>query len=242
MVRAAALTEWQLQERLTARWVRDGVEVDGERHMLVAWEVMAPSWGINDSRGFFGEPSVDFLAADRSGRLLAVELKLAIRGTRPAWRALCQVTHRAMRLAQTFSLDGLERAYLEAAGGLHGRVGRQAVPSLAERHRQFFGLNSRPDFGVGGFGRAVAALEFGPSWGLVLSEFNALAWPDLMTRLSEQGEFEPGRSHKEPLRLRDLAEPTRGQLAGPIVTMPIPAHMAGMTVEDLATPLPSMME
>lgn len=228
MVRAAALTEWQLQERLTELWSREGVEIDGERHMLVAWEVMAPSWRINDAHGKFDEPSIDFLAADRSGRLIVIELKRTVRGSRPAWRVLCQVTYRAMRLAQTFSLDGLERAYMEAAGGLHGRVGRQAVPSLAERHREFFGLNglnSRPDLGVGGFRRAVAALEFGPGWGLVLSEFNALAWPDLMTRLSEQGEFEPGKSHKEPLRLRDLAEPTRGQLAEPIVTLRIPAHV-----------------
>ena len=99
------------------------------------------------------------------------------------------------------------------------------MPSLAERHREFFGLNSCTDLGIDGFRRAVAALEFGPGWDLVLSEFNALAWPDLMTRLSEQGEFEPGRSHKEPLRLRDLPETTRGQLAGPVVTLRIPAYL-----------------
>jgi len=214
-----ARTEWELQKSLTSRWSREGVEIDGERHMLVAWEVMAPSWRINDARGKFDEPSIDFLIADRSGRLTTVELKRVVPGIKPAWRVLCQVTDRAVRLQRTFSPDKLEGAYRACAAGLHGRVGRGEVRGLSDRHREFFDLDQPCQLGRAGFGRAVAATGFGPSWPSVLAEFNRLEWPDLVDRLSAQGELGKGSTHREPRRLRDLLPPGKAELAGPICSL-----------------------
>ena len=68
------MTEWELQIALTRRWAGEGANVAGRRHMLVAWEVMAPSYEINDYRRF-GEPAIDFLLVDEDGQLRAVEVK-----------------------------------------------------------------------------------------------------------------------------------------------------------------------
>lgn len=70
-----SLTEWQLQSLSTQRWVREGVDLDGERLLLFAWEVMTPSWQINDAQRYWNEPSIDFLCLDEQGRLVAIELK-----------------------------------------------------------------------------------------------------------------------------------------------------------------------
>ena len=217
------MTEWELQNRLTRRWSSDGVEIDGERQMLVAWEVMVPSWGINDAHGKFDEPSIDFVVADRSGLLMAVELKRTVPGVRPAWRVLCQVTHRAVRLGRTFSPDRLERAHRSCAAGAHGRIGHGEIETLADRHCGFFDLDGPRQLGRGGIRRAVAATGFGPGWPSVLAEFNRLEWPALMERLSGQGEFELGAIHREPRRLRDLPPPDGTELAGPVRSLTIPS-------------------
>ena len=215
-------TEWELQERLTAMWSQDGVVIDGERHMLVAWEVMAPSWKINDARWKFDEPSIDFLMVNRSGRLTAVELKRVVSGITPAWRVLCQVTHRALLLEREFSPDRLEGAYRGCVSGGHGRVGGGQSESLAERHRAFFRLDQPRRLGGGGFRRAVAATSFGPSWPSVLAEFNRLAWPDLIDRLSDLGEFGEGVARREGRRLRDLLPAGKAELSGPVRSLSIP--------------------
>ena len=45
------LNEWKLQKELTARWAEEGIDLAGEHLSLVAWEVMLPSWHINDAHG-----------------------------------------------------------------------------------------------------------------------------------------------------------------------------------------------
>ncbi|KJS02787.1 MAG: hypothetical protein VR65_03785 [Desulfobulbaceae bacterium BRH_c16a] len=65
------MTEWELQCRLTERWAADGLRINGRLHFLAAWEVMSPSWRINDSRRYWSEPSIDFLVADECLNLTA---------------------------------------------------------------------------------------------------------------------------------------------------------------------------
>jgi len=108
------MNEWQLQQRLTVGWIRDGIEIGGEKHFLVAWGVMVPSWKINDASKYWAEPSIDFLAADKEGVPTAIELKMKVTGSKPTWRVLCQVTHRSMLLRDTFSSDRLVAARLAA--------------------------------------------------------------------------------------------------------------------------------
>lgn len=201
------MTEWALQERLTRIWVLDGLTIGDERYLLAAWEVMVPSWRINDAAKYWSEPSIDFLFLDRAGGLLAVELKPSITGIKPGWRALCQVTHRAVRLVQTFAPDLLEAAHATAYSGFHGRVAteRGRMP-LWERHQMFFDL-AQPARPIGApVARAVAATAFGPGWAGVLAEFNSLSWPELIVRLGELGELVDSVSTREPRRVAALKE------------------------------------
>src|SRR5688500_9458002 len=92
-------TEWRLEDAQTKLWT-GGIQMpDGEVLQLIAWEVMAPSWRINDAHGAWGEPAVDFLAVDESGRPVVIELKRRLTAPVPVWRAVCQVTHGALALA-----------------------------------------------------------------------------------------------------------------------------------------------
>lgn len=65
--------EWDLQRVLTKQWTECGLAIDGQRQMLVAWEVMFSSWLINDPEQHFNEPSLDFLVVDERGRLTVIE-------------------------------------------------------------------------------------------------------------------------------------------------------------------------
>ncbi len=56
---------------------------------------------MNDAHGAWGEPSTDFLTINDEGRLVAIELTRDLVGIRPCWRALCQVTHRAVTVARS---------------------------------------------------------------------------------------------------------------------------------------------
>ena len=73
------MTEWELQELLTPLWMERGIDLAGEQLVLVAWEVMLPSWKINDPSETW-LPSIDFVALDSDARLVAIELKTSIRG------------------------------------------------------------------------------------------------------------------------------------------------------------------
>jgi len=157
------MTEWEFQDKLTTRWATEGLRIEGRLQFLAAWEVMTPSWRINDSKVYWSEPSIDFLFADECMNLTAVELKRSIRGVKPCWLALSQVTHRVIELFQTISPERLESAYTACWSGNHGRVHRpEYLLTLAEHHRQFFGLASSAKLKQREIRRCVAAFEFGP--------------------------------------------------------------------------------
>ena len=205
------MNEWQLQTLLTEKWAADGVVVNGSLHLLVAWEVMAPSWRINDASEYWSEPSIDFLVADKTGSLAAIELKMAVPGVKPAWRALCQVAHRAVLLRRTFSLEALESAYVGAHSGRHGRVSAPSGLSLAETHRRFFDLEQPVPIRSEEMRRIVAATAFGPSFEGVLKHFNGLSASDLTPVLEERGLLRDSPTNREPRRLVDIS-PTPNEL------------------------------
>lgn len=133
------MTEWLLQESLTRRWLDSGICLGDEKLLLAAWEVMVPWWGINDAGARWNEPSIDFLAIDGSGRLVAIELKVAVPGRKPAWAVVCQVTHRAVRIARTATPERLERAHAACIRGEHGRTefSTGEVASISSRFSEF---------------------------------------------------------------------------------------------------------
>ncbi len=60
--------------QLTSAWIQDGMSIGGRRVFLAAWEVMTPSWRINDSKRHWGEPAIDLLGIAANGDLVAIEL------------------------------------------------------------------------------------------------------------------------------------------------------------------------
>ncbi|MFW5471059.1 hypothetical protein ACOCJ4_13560 [Knoellia sp. CPCC 206435] len=96
------MNEHQVQKHLAQLWVDEGADIGRERLFLAAWEVM-DSYRINSAQQGFGRPAVDFLLLDSQGRMVALELKMTVRSPRDCWSVLCQVTHRAQRLAEGFT-------------------------------------------------------------------------------------------------------------------------------------------
>lgn len=123
---AQGLTEHQLQAHLTREWVTNGVAIAEERFLLAAWEVM-DNYAINSAQQGFGRPAIDFVFLDSQWRMVALELKMGVRFPRDSWAVLCQVTHRAQRLAKEFTPVRLESAYRACRSGAYGRVKVRAL-------------------------------------------------------------------------------------------------------------------
>ena len=162
------MTEWELQQRLTRRWLVEGrVVLAGEVFFLAAWEVME-DYRINDYRRHWAMPSIDFLLLDESGHLAALELKRAITSPREAWSALCQVSHRAAVLATHYRPELLVGAYRDCYSGTDGRAPvADSVPDLTAAHGRLFemtplaalpGVPVRRLLMAESFGRSVTAV------------------------------------------------------------------------------------
>ena len=198
------MKEWQLQKLLTRRWSVDGITLaDEEVAFLAAWEVMTLSWLINDARKKWNEPSIDFLAIDCSGSLVAIELKRSVDGSLPAWRVLCQVTHRAVELANSFSRERLDSAFRACASGDHGRVAPRDGSLRSELHR-FYGRDVNPT--PRAMRRAVAATRWSRHWAGIVDEFNELPAADLPDRLDALGLLDGTPKNREAERLASVSD------------------------------------
>jgi len=226
------MNEHDLQLLLTRRWVERGLTVERRRHLLIAWEVMLPSWRINDSRKHWDEPSLDFLVADERMDLTVVELKAESPGVKPAWRAIVQVTHRAALLLREFSWKNLHGAYESCWSGDHGRVEPGNSLPLLERHRRFFRLDAHVPMGSPVVRRCVAVPHVRPPWRKVLAEFNGLAGVALRDEVNrqlsskacrrERDRFNDASTQKQlarltPVVLLDLLE--QGHLESPALSL-----------------------
>jgi len=199
------MTEWILQAELRKRWAVHGVRIEGARCMLVAWEVMVPSWRINSPSRHWNEPSLDFLLADERMNLIVVELKREIRGQVPAWNVLAQVTHRALRVAETATKDLVDSVWKECWSGQRAPFHR-TTGSLAEAHRTFFdlprGATLKDDVG-----RVVAAQRFGHQWADILGTFNKSSPKVLRSRLEPMSIPKAGKEIRRLLgRPADVVE------------------------------------
>jgi len=214
---SATVNEWRLQEVLTARWLRDGIVLGHERLMLVAWEVMVPSWDINDAAVRWNEPSIDFLALDQRGRLAAIELKVSVSGRKPAWAVLCQVTHRAVRIGRTFTRERLEDAHASCLSGAHGRVtgAPREIVGVGQRHAEFFDTETPLRVG-GGVRRVVAATSFGPSFDQIRESFNTLPVAETLTCLSAEYATPKGQAAREFARVAAVLPIKPPELSTPV--------------------------
>lgn len=182
-------TEWSLQKRLTRSWLGgEPAILDGEKLFLAAWEVMT-DFRINDSRRHWNAPSIDFVFLDRSGRMVLVELKRAIRTPRESWSVVCQVTHRSHELAAGYSQARLEMAYIDCHSGADGRMsGSVATTGLAHAHAGMFSQPALPELPGCPIRRVIMAKEFGSAFGQVLSLANSKTRDQVVAAL---GKYKP---------------------------------------------------
>jgi hypothetical protein len=188
------MTEWDLQRDLTMKWADEGVLIDGERHALIAWEVILDSWTLNDPDvGGWGRPSADFLLADGRFNLAVAEVKNELRGVVPLWATLAQVTYSAYMLGKSANSENLARIYrccwIEGyRKKRHGRDMSERSVALDEirHHARFFKRTetTSPNFGQAAR-RVVAAQKFGPSWDLVLMQFREMDGKQFKQRCGE---------------------------------------------------------
>src|SRR5690606_698548 len=82
--------------------------------MLLAWELMFPSWQTNHYLAKRNEPSLDFVFVDETGTLYAFELQRTITSPGESCRVLAQVMHRAVRIHQTRAFDKLHEAFVQS--------------------------------------------------------------------------------------------------------------------------------
>jgi hypothetical protein len=155
---------------LRSGWLTEGVVINDEPHFLAGWEVMT-NWQRNDSHGRFNLPSADFVLLDKQGRLVVLELKMRIRSPGDSLRALCQVTHMAVRLAESFTLDKLAKLSADCRGGASTRSKNDPVGLLRDVHTEFFSLTASVPLVGTEVRRAVAACDFGPRWSSVVEFF-----------------------------------------------------------------------
>lgn len=213
------ITEWAFQKRLIAQWLdQRSVELSGEQFFLAAWEVMT-DYRINDAHRHWSLPSIDFLFLDRSGHMVALELKRSVGTPREAWHVLCQVTHRAHRLAENYGEASLEAAYRDCHLGLDGRRAKSGhVADLRLAHARAFDQPPLVDLPGVPVRRIVIAKTFGPSFDRVVDQFTAAAPRDLeglLRRYSRGLEFD-----------RFLALPRRADLVDPAPVLALHAPAA----------------
>ena len=216
--------EFQLQLVLADLWARGGVSLDGgERLLLVAREVMVPTWEINDSHRRWNLPSIDFLALDASTRLVAIELKVRVSEPKHAWLALCQVTHRAVQLGRTYTSDRLSTAWRAGSLVQHKQIGNAAVSDIFEEHRVFFGLASPRARAATDVRRIIAATEFGGTFPSIVANFNAR--PLLRTLDDLDDRYQAARAPRSEFqRVRDVMplQPTELSTGVEALLVPIP--------------------
>ena len=103
--------EWDLQHYLTKLWRKEYLLYNNSKYHLVCWELMFPSWQINDNRGKWNEVSIDFiLYSEELAEFLCVELKNHIKGNKDLLSAYRQATQRTIHFTKQYDTEKLKKA------------------------------------------------------------------------------------------------------------------------------------
>ena len=195
------MDEHDLQRILTKQWWECGLRIDDRPQMLVAWEVMLPSWDINNPKNF-GEPALDFLVVDDEMHFTVIEVKNRLAGVKPMWQTMCQVTHRSVLLSQHFSSEKLNDAHAACWSGRFGRVPKNGVSSFQDSYRRAFGKSPDVPDSLRSVSRCIAAVALEDSLVNELKAFNRLKPEELRTRACE--ELSSQQAKRELNRFRDI--------------------------------------
>ena len=105
------MNEWDLQEILTDEWIDKKFNFNSSFYELICWELMFPSWEINNPKVKWDEPSIDFiLYSEEKSEFLCVELKNKIKHRRDLLLGFCQVTHRTIQFKKQYNIDKIKNA------------------------------------------------------------------------------------------------------------------------------------
>jgi len=195
-------TEWDIQDELTARWIKDGGAICNQKKLFfVAREVMSPSWLINDKNNKWNEPSIDFVFIDAKGQIWLIEVKRAIKTPRDAWSALCQVSHRAVQLQKSYSFAKLSSAYLSTQDN-----GIPHKSDLLEEHKIHFDLSNPISVDAirdGPFRRVVAANSIAENFSDISSHFSNSNIVELQKNIRENYNIANSREFERFLEISE---------------------------------------
>ena len=216
MRKSSFVTEHHLQAELARRWAMEGIPGGPcERTMLLGWEVMLPSWRINDARLHWNEPSADFVGIDCLGHLVIIELKVDLRGVKRVLDAASQLTAAALLCERSAKQDGVRSMLAALSLGHNDRGIRieqpESMTELLARHQRFFHLRHPLESIATGTQRVLAVRQPGPG---LASKVLGLRTPNVAADLD--GLYE-GYSHSRIYaRLARLLPIVDGELCGPM--------------------------
>jgi hypothetical protein len=101
------MTEWEYQDIITARYLTQALEVDNREFYLIAWEIMFPSWRMNDKKRGRWEKSIDFMFFDLNDTFLLLELKAKINTSKQFEKAKHQLESRVPLFISSYSEENL---------------------------------------------------------------------------------------------------------------------------------------
>ena len=108
------MNEWDLQNLLSKYWRKNDLLFQSNYFKLICWELMFPSWSINDNKRKWNETSIDFIFySQESKTFICGELKNVIRGRKELLSAYCQTIQRSMKFISQYSSKKMNSAMKE---------------------------------------------------------------------------------------------------------------------------------
>lgn len=108
------MNEWDLQKKLTKEWSNTGINVEGKNYDLICWELMFPSFRINNNKKLWNEKSIDFIFYSQENEtFICCELKNKIKNKKELLSAYCQVVQRATLFSKHYSIEKINFARRE---------------------------------------------------------------------------------------------------------------------------------
>jgi len=179
--------EWRLQDECTKEWSENGLHISGIGQLtLVAFEVMFPSWRINEKRKPPWTPSIDFLFLNETNQFVLLEMKY---NPSPGklLKALCQVSTMAIQVQNSFTKERLTSAHSACVA----KAGNRTFMAAHQEHlihERIHGVD------LGRVYRIVASVRPEDKCRELLSEFNGLSHAqilqDMLMNRSRRRHFE----------------------------------------------------
>jgi hypothetical protein len=120
------MNEHELQIILRNDWTENKFNFNSSLYELICWELMFPSWEINNNKGKFNEPSIDFIFySEEKSEFLCVELKNEIKNRGELLSGFCQVAYSASQFKKQYSIDKIKNAQSSCFNELERESGKK---------------------------------------------------------------------------------------------------------------------